>query len=101
MSDELARARNRRSRQRQKEDVRSHRFDLPNRTSEKLIDALKYFGRLTEAETSDSDCAEEEIGKLGRDLLVWFSETWREWDHSQRLEIPPIRVSKESPDFER
>src|SRR5262249_19582186 len=92
--DDLANARNRRSRQRQKEGLRSQRLDLPNRTSENLIDAFVYYGRLTPDETSDQDRVDEEIGKLGRQLLVWFGETWREWDHNERLEIPTIRVSQ-------
>ena len=65
----------RESRRRRKAGLRSRRYVLPDRTSEKLIDALVYYERLTEAEASDQDRVDEEIGKLGAMLLGWFGET--------------------------
>jgi len=93
MSDELARERNRRSRQRRKEGLRSWSLDLPDRATEEMIDALVYYGRLSEAEADDPDRVAAEIAKVGQALLLWWGENWRELDRSPRIEIPLIRVS--------
>jgi hypothetical protein len=53
MSDDLARERNRRSRLRRREGLRSWALDLPDRATEEMITALRYYGRLTEAEADD------------------------------------------------
>jgi hypothetical protein len=101
MSDELANARNRRSRRRQREGLRSWDLDLPDRATAEGIDALIYYGRLTEAETMDPERVREELAKVGQALLIWFFKHWRELDRSTGIEIPAIRVSRKPPDSER
>ena len=97
MSDELARERNRRSRQRRKEGLRSWDIDLPDQASEQLIDALEYYG----VDISDEGRVAAAIAKLGQRLLIWYSQDWRELDRPGGLEIPPIRVSKAPPETDR
>jgi hypothetical protein len=99
MSDEFARERNRRSRQRRKEGLRSWDIDLPDTATEEMIDALIYYGRLTEAEAEDEHRVREELAKMGQALLLWWSTRWRELDLDS-LEIPAIRVPHESPGSE-
>ena len=94
MSDELARERNRRSRQRRKEGVRSWDLDLPDQATEAMIDALVYYGRLSEAEASDQERVAAEIAAVARSLLRWWAEHWRELDRSTGPEISAIRVSR-------
>jgi hypothetical protein len=98
MSDEFARERNRRSYQRRKEGVRSWDIDLPDRATEQMIDALIYYGVLTEAEAEDPERVREELASIARQLLLWWSANWRELDHNQRLEIPFIRVRRDPPE---
>ena len=99
-SDDLARERNRRSRQRRKEGLRSWDIDLPDTATEEMIDALIYYGRLTEAEAEDEDRVAVELSVLAQALLLWWSQHWREWDRGTNLEIPPIRVSPRPPGSE-
>ena len=94
MSDELARERNRRSRQRRREGLRSWSLDLPDAATEEMIDALIFYERLTEAEADDPDRVAEEIAKMGQALLQWWAARWRELDRPGGLEIPLIRVSR-------
>jgi hypothetical protein len=94
MSDELANARNRRSRQRRKEGLRSWELDLPDTASEEMITALIFYERLTETEADDPERVAAEIAKMGQALLLWWSARWRELDRSPGLEIPAIRVSR-------
>ena len=101
MSDELARARNRRSRQRRREGLRSWELDLPDRATEEMIDALVYYGRLTEAELDDPERIAAELAKIGQALLLWWAQNWRELDRPDRGGIPPIRVSTKTPKPER
>ena len=89
MSDELARERNRRSRQRRREGLRSWDIDLPDQASEQLIDALEYYG----VDISDEGRVAAGIAKLGARLLIWYSQHWRELDRAPGLEIEVIRVS--------
>ena len=93
--------RNRRSRQRQKQGLRWRGFDFPDSATEDLIDALIFYGALSEAEAEDDDRVDEELAKLGQALLVWFAANWRGLDHTPGFEIPPIRVSRRPPDPER
>jgi len=101
MSDELARERNRRSRQRRKEGLRSWPLDLPDAATEDVIDGLIFYQRLTEAEADDPDRVAAEMGKLGQAFLLWFGKNWRELDRSPGIEILPIRVSRGPSDSER
>jgi hypothetical protein len=100
MSDDLARERNRRSRQRRKEGLRSWDLDLPDQATEAMIDALIYYGRLTEAEAENADRVAVELAVISQALLLWWAEHWRELDVGG-LEIPAIRVSQEPPESER
>jgi hypothetical protein len=93
MSDELARERNRRSRQRRREGLRSWPLDLPDTATEEMITALRYYGRLTETELDDPERIGEEIAKIGQALLLWWAARWRSLDHSPDFELPLIRVS--------
>jgi len=95
------RERNRRSRKRRKEGLRSWRSDFPDRATEDMVDALVYYGRLSEDETPDQDRVAVEIAKVGQQLLLWWSEHWRELDRSTGIEIPPIRVSRGPSETER
>ena len=94
MSDELARERNRRSRQRRREGLRSWELDLPDTATEQMIDALVYYGRLREDEIDDPDRVAAEIAKVGQALMLWWGRNWRELDHGAGIEILPIRVSR-------
>ena len=98
MSDELTRERNRRSYRRRKEGLRSWDIDLPDSATEEMIDALVYYGRLTEAEADDPDRVAAEIAKMGQALLLWWSQRWRELDRPGGIEIEAIRVRRKSPD---
>ena len=93
--------RNRRSRQRQKQGLRWRGFDFPDSATEDLIDALIFYGALSEAEAEDDDRVDEELGALGQSLLVWFAANWRGLDHASGFEIPLIRVSRRPPDSEQ
>src|SRR5262245_59053374 len=64
MSNELANARNRRSRQRRKEGLRSWDLDLPDVATEDMIDALIYYGRLSESEAENEDRVAVELSVL-------------------------------------
>jgi hypothetical protein len=94
MSSELARERNRRSRQRRKAGLRSWALDLPDAATEDMIDALIFYERLTETEADDPERVAAEIAKMGQALLLWWSARWRELDRPGGLEIPAIRVSR-------
>jgi hypothetical protein len=100
MSDELANARNRKSYRRRKEGLRSWDIDLPDVASEAMIDALIYYGVMSEAEADDPERVAAEIAKLGQALLIWWAEHWRELDRSPGLEIPFIRVWRSPPEPE-
>jgi hypothetical protein len=100
MSDELARERNRRSYRRRKEGLRRRGFDFPDVAVEDLIDALIFYGRLTETEAEDDDRVDGEIAKLGQGLLLWWAKHWRELDRSPDVEIPFIRVRRHPPESE-
>jgi hypothetical protein len=100
-SDELARARNRRSYRRRKEGLRSWDIDLPDVATEEMIDALIYYGRLTAAEADDPDRVASEISAVGQALLLWWAERWRELDRGPDREISFIRVRRKPPDPER
>jgi hypothetical protein len=101
-SDELARARNRRSRQRRRDGLRSWDLDLPDVATEEMIAALLFYGRLSEAEADDPDRVAAEIAKVGQALLIWWSRNWRGLDRAPGIiEIPAIRVSRRRDDPER
>jgi hypothetical protein len=99
-SDDSARERNRRSRQRRKEGLRSWDLDLPDSATEEMIDALIYYGRLTEAEAENEDRVAVELAVIAQALLLWWAEHWRELDRGGGLEIPAIRVSRKPPESE-
>jgi len=99
-SDDSARERNRRSRQRRKEGLRSWDLDLPDVATEEMITALVHYGRLTEDEAENEDRVAVEIAVIARRLLLWWAEHWRELDVGD-LEISAIRVSHEPPEDER
>jgi len=101
MSDELANARNRRSYQRRKEGLRSWSLDLPDVATEQMIDALIFYGRLTEAEADDPERLREEIAKVGQALLMWWSANWRSLDRPGGIEIAAIRVRRKPSEDER
>jgi hypothetical protein len=63
--------RTRRSRQQRKEGLRSWDIDLPDTASENLLDALMFYGRLTEAEAADDDAAK--TGLTGRERPMEFA----------------------------
>lgn len=87
--------RNRRSRQRRREGLRSWDLDLPDAATEQLLDALLYYGRLNESEAEDDERVRAEIAAVAQRLLIWWARHWRELDRSTGLsEIPPIRVSR-------
>jgi len=100
MSDDLANARNRRSYRRRKQGLRCWDIDLPDTATEEMIDALIYYGRLTEAEASEAERVAEEIAKVGQQLLTWWAQHWREFDRSTGIEIPFIRVWRKPPHTE-
>jgi hypothetical protein len=84
-----------------KEGLRSWELDLPDVAVEGMIDALVYYGRLTQAEAADDDRVAAEIAAVGQRLLEWWAAHWRELDRSSSLEIPPIRVSRPPPETEQ
>ena len=59
-----------------------------------MIDALIYYGRLTEGELDDPERVAAEIAKMGQALLLWWSQRWRELDRTPGIEIATIRVSR-------
>jgi hypothetical protein len=68
------------ARQRRHKGLRCWTAELPDHASEEIVTALIHYGALTES--SDRNQVAAEIGALGRRLLMWWAQHWRELEAS-------------------